>query len=243
MSVSTRGIVVGRESFGEADQYIQFFTEDYGLVTALARSARKSKRRYVGGLDLFCHDEIFLRGNPSERAYLNELTVLNSFPQLRELLPRLLVAGRVVHWVRKLANVATPMPNIYRLLGQTLTLIEKESDEDRFELLNLLFRIKFLSALGLEPRLNSCIRCENETSEPFVFDTSAGGMICRACTEGYHVDSTSVIQRIERDFVVGLNKMQLSKWSELRSGLDYADRWNRLLLQFTTFHTHVKLPI
>ena len=49
---SSKGIVLSHEDFGEADRYIQFFTKDWGMITVLARSARKSKRRYVGGLDL-----------------------------------------------------------------------------------------------------------------------------------------------------------------------------------------------
>ena len=58
MNYSSKGIVISVENFGEADRYIQFFTKDWGMITTLDKSARKSKRRYVGGLDLFCHDEI-----------------------------------------------------------------------------------------------------------------------------------------------------------------------------------------
>src|SRR6476660_8409794 len=105
---STKGIVLSRENFGEADRYVQFFTLDWGMITVLARSARKSQRRYVGGLDIFCHDEIFVRstprgankGQPKDRPYLAELTVLNSFIGLRDRLERLTAAGKIVQWVR-----------------------------------------------------------------------------------------------------------------------------------------------
>ncbi len=129
---STKGIVLSRENFGEADRYVQFFTRDWGMITVLARSARKSKRRYVGGLDIFCHDEISVRGAPhrqarghsKERPYLIELTVLNAFIGLRDSLERVATAGKIVQWVRKLADAATPMPGIYSVLGMTLALLE-----------------------------------------------------------------------------------------------------------------------
>src|SRR5580658_6934041 len=95
MTFSSRAIVLSRESFGESDCYVQFYTKNWGLISTLAKAAKKSKRRYVGGLDLFCHDEIFLRGDPKDRPYLLELTVLNSFPLLRDDLEKMLAAGKI----------------------------------------------------------------------------------------------------------------------------------------------------
>src|SRR5580704_12616305 len=100
---SSKAIVLSYENFGEADRYIQFFSREWGMITVLARSARKSRRRYAGGIDLFCHDEISIKGDPRSKPYLNELTVLNSFPILRENLDKLLVAGKLAQWVKKLA--------------------------------------------------------------------------------------------------------------------------------------------
>ena len=115
MKSSSRAIVLHRENFGEADQYIQLFTQTWGMITVLARSARKSRRRYVGGLDLFCHDEIFIKGDPRGRPYLTELSVLNSFMGIRDDLHRMVAAGAAVQWIRKLADATTPMPEISSL--------------------------------------------------------------------------------------------------------------------------------
>ncbi len=84
-----------------------------------ARQGRQEEQTKVrGGLDIFCHDEIFLRGDPKERPYLVELSVLNSFTGLRDDLEKMLTAGKAIQWVKKLADAATPMPGIYSLLGQ-----------------------------------------------------------------------------------------------------------------------------
>src|SRR4051812_43992050 len=124
----SRAIVLSRENFGEADRYLQLFTRDWGVISVLAKSARKSKRRYVGGMDLFCHIEIVLRGEPRAHPYLVELSVLNAFTGLRDDYDRMMTAGKVVQWVRKLSNTAVTMPGVYSLLGQTLALMEKETD-------------------------------------------------------------------------------------------------------------------
>ncbi len=172
MKLHSKAIVLSTEDFGEADRYVQLLTRNWGVITVLAKSARKSKRRYVGGLDLFCHNEIYIKGDLKERPYLQELSVLNSFQGIRDNLERVLVAGKCVQWIKKLANISSPMPQVYSLLGQVLSLIEKESSSERLELLHLVFKIKLLSQLGLKPRMDSCIKCGSLEDRHGSFDIS-----------------------------------------------------------------------
>lgn len=239
---SSKAIVLSRESFGEADQYIQFLTQNWGVITVLARSARKSKRRYVGGLDIFCHDEIFLRGDPKERPYLNELTVLNSFPGLRDNLDKMLVGGKAVQWIRKLADVATPMPGVYSLLGQTLALLEKEPDPERMELLTLLFKLKLLSVLGLKPRLDACVRCGEEVHE-ILFDIPAGGAVCRRCGPREHSSLGEPLSSEERNFLVAGDQLRLTHWDNFEFSPSKSLSLSRVLTQFASYHTHQRLPV
>lgn len=249
--ISTKGIVLSRENFGEADRYIQFFTKDWGMVTVLARSARKSKRRYVGGLDLFCHDELFVKstpraakhGMPKERPYLVELSVLNSFIGLRDQLERLSIAGKVVQWVRKLADAATPMPGVYSILGQTLALLEKESDPGRLELLALLFKLKLLSQLGLKPRVDACVRCSETVEDDVFFDIESGGALCRRCVASASLHLRRPLPHDERIFLTHADQFRLTAWEQLRLPLDTVHQLTRLTTQFATYHTHARLPL
>lgn len=237
----TRGIVLAREPFGEADLYVRFLTRDYGLLTVCAKSARKSRRRYVGGLDLFCHDELTFRGSPKERAYLNELTVLNAFVGLRDQLERVLVAGRIAQWVRKLADVSTPMPAVYSLLGQTLAVLERESDPARLELLALVFKLKLLSQLGLKPRMETCVRCDTEGADAGVFDLEAGGVVCNDCSAG-RAGERLLLGSDARQFLSLADRVRLTAWSEIRFE-DRGHQLSRLVTQFAVFHTQVRLPV
>ena len=235
--------MLSRENFGEADQYIQFFTFQWGMISVLAKSARKSKRRYVGGLDLFCHDELFLRGDPKDRPYLVELSVLNSFPHLRTDLDKMLTAGKIVQWVRKLADVAVANPQVYSVLGQTLSLIEKETLPDRYLLLELVFKLKLLSAIGLKPRMEGCVQCGDPTFSEMLFDISAGGILCRKCLSGDSVTGGLRIAHDERTFLLGADRFRLTAWDSLVFPLDKTAHLSRLLTQFASFHTQAKLPV
>ena len=151
------GILLAYHNFGESDRYVQFLTKEKGIVTLLAKGARKSKRRYVGGLDLFCHDELSVQGH--ERFYLRELKVINPFWALRSDLNRLLTVGRMVQWVQMIARVWPPMMECYYLLGQLIALTEKIETLEEGAFLLLLFRVKLLLSLGIRPRFSYCVRC------------------------------------------------------------------------------------
>lgn len=212
------------------------------MITVLAKSARKSRRRYAGGLDLFCHDEIALRGDPKGTPYLTELTVLNSFTALRDNLERVLMAGKVTQWVKKLADTTTPMPEIYSLLGQTLSLIEKESDPERLELLNLVFKLKLLMNLGLKPSVDECGKCQGPVVRGF-FDIEAGGMVCPACSPGQFLSDHLVLAEEDRNFLGQGDGFRLTQWPEIQFPRANTMRLVRLMTQFAQYHTHLKLPV
>ncbi len=243
MTYSSKGIVLSIENFGEADRYVQFYTKDWGMISVLAKSARKSKRRYVGGLDLFCHNEIFLRGDPKDRPYLNELSVLNSFPKLREDLDKVLIAGKIVQWVKKLADTPTPMPNIYSLLGQSLALIEKEIKPEKLDLLNCIFKLKLLSLLGLKPRVDVCAKCESKDDSEGIFDLNSGGILCRACSPKADFSGSLILHPIQRNLLNVADKIKLTHWDEINFSKELLNPISHLTTQFASFHTQVKLPI
>jgi DNA repair protein RecO (recombination protein O) len=240
---SSRAIVIGTENFGEADRYVIFFTKNWGLISTLAKSARKSKRRYVGGLDLFCHSEIFIKGDPKERPYLQELSVLNSFPGLREELEKMLAAGRTTQWVKKLANTSVPMPGVYSLLGQTLSLIEKEKDPSRYELLCLIFKLKLLSEVGLKPKVDTCTRCSEPIEDKAVFDMDSGGVLCKKCAPKSSLHESLLLPPNERVFLDVADRLRLTAWEDIHLDPERVFPLQRLVTQFASFHTHTHLPV
>lgn len=239
---SSNAIVVSRNFFGEADQYIQFFTKKWGMITTLAKAARKSRRRYAGGLDLFCHSEIFIRGDPRENPYLSELVVLNSFTGIRDRLERLLVAGKVTQWIRSLANTAVSMPEVFSLLGQTLSLTERETEPLRLEFLALVFKLKLLSLLGLRPNTDRCLKCSAEESASFLFDVGAGGTICESCAHGALQDYFR-LSPSQHSLLKSSEQIRLTRWPDYKLSAEEALPLTQIITHFASFHTHTRLPL
>lgn len=57
-SIVTRGIVLRRLNYAEADRILTFLTPDRGKVTAIAKGVRKSKSKLAGGIELFSVSDI-----------------------------------------------------------------------------------------------------------------------------------------------------------------------------------------
>jgi len=239
-SFLSKAIVISRSEFGEADRYVEFYTQKWGVISALAKSAKKSKKRYVGGLDLFCHNEISLRGDPRVRTYLVELTVLNSFQGIRKDLDKLMLAGKLTQWIKKLTRDSAPMPRVYSLIGQTFALIERCEHREDLERLGLVFKIKLLSHLGIKPRLDVCTQCDSETLSPVVFDVAAGGILCTSCRS--KAKDGHVIQSDERQFLDWANHSKLKSWDEKTLEEGKTKRLLHLISNFASYHTHVRLP-
>lgn len=56
--VVTKGIVLARTDFGEADRILTILTKDQGKIRAIAKGVRKVKSKLAGGIELFSISQI-----------------------------------------------------------------------------------------------------------------------------------------------------------------------------------------
>lgn len=62
-SLQTRGIILSRTDYGEADRIITVLTPDHGKLRLMAKGVRKPKSKLAGGIELFSTSELsFIRG-------------------------------------------------------------------------------------------------------------------------------------------------------------------------------------
>lgn len=62
-SEQTRGIVLSRTDFGEADRIVTMLTPDHGKLRLMVRGARRLKSKMAGGIELFSISDIsFIKG-------------------------------------------------------------------------------------------------------------------------------------------------------------------------------------
>jgi DNA repair protein RecO (recombination protein O) len=181
MRLTTPAIVLRTVDYGEADRVVTLFTRDAGKLSALARGARKSVRRFGAALGLFGVGEAVLRDKPSaELAGLERFDGARGFPALMSDVAKVAHGGYACELVRELIPPRQPEPQIFELLVTFFAALE--SGPARAETLRI-FELALLDALGLRPQLEQCVGCGNdELGAPGdVLDVRRGGVVCAHC--------------------------------------------------------------
>ncbi|HXJ23853.1 MAG TPA: DNA repair protein RecO [Polyangia bacterium] len=180
-ALSTPAIVLRAVNYGEADRIVTLFGRDTGRVSALARSARKSQRRFAGGLGLGAIGIAALR----EREGAEVLTLESFQPSSGDHIALGADIGRVAHaayaaeLVAKLCAPRQAEPAVYDWLATMLDRLARgAATAERLRV----FELGLLRALGFQPVVDHCAICGTTGTEvAFRWDPDRGGAVCAGC--------------------------------------------------------------
>ena len=80
----SRGIIMRIGELGETDLLVSFMTPDKGRLKAIAKGARKSRKRFTNCLDLFCLADLeYKRKKQGGLYFLDSGKLVDAFPSLR----------------------------------------------------------------------------------------------------------------------------------------------------------------
>jgi DNA repair protein RecO (recombination protein O) len=178
-SAKVRAIVLRTVDYGERDRIVTLLTRERGKLSAFARGARASRRRFAGVLEPFhlLSAEIAERGG--DLWSLESASVEEAFGGVRGDLLRIACASYAVELAAELVRDAQPHEDLFdtlhAYLGRLGAAAARPWDLRAFEL-------HALRAAGLEPALDACARCGEPPGEgPARFDPAQGGVLCPAC--------------------------------------------------------------
>ena len=177
----TPAIVLRAIPYGDADRVVTLFTREAGKLSALARGARKSIKRFGAGLGLFGVGEAVLHDKPNvELAGLERFDGARGFPSLMNDVAKVAHGGYACELVREMLPPRQPEPHIFALLIELLTVLE--AGPARAETLRI-FELSLLDALGLRPSLERCVSCDSDElgRAGDVLDLRRGGVLCAHC--------------------------------------------------------------
>lgn len=176
----TQSLVLRASDFGESDRIVTLLTEQHGKVSALARGAKSSRRRFGAALGLFGAGEAVLRER-KDLWLLEELHSQRGFVRLGHELGRFGHASYACELCLHLCPQNAPEPAVYRLLYGLLDELDRLPITARPQVEPLrTFELSLLEAVGLGLSLERCATCGNEVpSRPYVpFDVPRGGVHC-----------------------------------------------------------------
>jgi DNA repair protein RecO (recombination protein O) len=182
----SKGIVLRSIRYGEADRILDLYTQETGLVSAIAKGIRRTRSRFGGRLEpLSCVDFLAYEGRSLDT--ITQVEVLRSFRGVRENLSRLEAAGSIVGVVRALSGEDEADRRVFNLLYHALDALEGLNSG--FESVEAAFSLKLSILAGYTPRLDGCVNCEQDIDGAIVdgeppyhyFAPNLGGVLCANC--------------------------------------------------------------
>jgi DNA repair protein RecO (recombination protein O) len=181
---ATSALVLRRREYSDFDLIVTVLSMDHGKQTLIAKSAKKSTKRFPGILEPFNELQIAFRpGRRKGMAILEEATLVKPFGNIRSDFRKTAFASYWVECIALWLEEGQQRIDLYRLLQFCLS----ELSRMRFsaEVLSILFQMRFIGLEGLQPVLARCSCCQTELKELaqqyFCIDLERGGVVCDQC--------------------------------------------------------------
>jgi DNA repair protein RecO (recombination protein O) len=175
----TKGIILCRRNVGEADRLYSILSVGRGKITAKARGVRRVTSKQSGHLEPLYVTSFSLIATQGTHI-IGHALVEEDFPSLHSELEKIGLASRIAELVDTLTEDNQPVPGVFELLLQALTIIEQSNIPDLPPAFLRIFELKLMSELGYQPELDRCVVGEEKYSslQSYHFNIALGGLVC-----------------------------------------------------------------
>lgn len=177
-TVVTPALLVRSVGYGESDLVATFFTESDGKISTIVRGARRSKKRFGGGLEPIHELSITFEDKGKELATLKESKLSRARLGLTGSLEAMDAAGMALRWIRHGCPPRTPEPEIWQRLAIFLDALDHGAEP---EPLLAELGLAVLSDLGYGLDFERCIKCGRVCPPDRPAMVGSSGIVCSAC--------------------------------------------------------------
>ena len=174
-------IVLKVTDYGESDKIVTFYTQHFGKLKAIAKGAKRSKKRFVNKLEFFSLLDItIVPSRFSTLGRIDNASLVNPFVSLRENYHRFTAAMLVCELIDQWTRENDSDDPLFQLLCWCL---HELATRDSIAETVIFFQIKMLDILGMGLMLENCLVCGTMDPTPpsFYFSPAQSGIICSHC--------------------------------------------------------------
>lgn len=180
--VATGAVVLHAQLYSESSRILRLATRAQGVVSVVARGARKSQRRFGSAVDLFAEGEAsYYAKSGRDLQTLAAFDVTRARVALGRDLDRFTTAAVLAELALRFGR-DEPEPTWYDALAAALDAVESVPAATAREA-GLAGAWAVVGALGFAPSLDVCARCGRDLDADVAvrFSQPLGGALCDAC--------------------------------------------------------------
>ncbi len=176
---SPLGVVLRTTPLRESDLLVVLYTDTHGRVSAVARGARRSQRRFAGALSLLVLAKYELKRTRGELWNLEGADIVREWTSLSSDVVAVAHASYVAELVGALLPPEAPDPRALELI---VALWDALAGGGPSPGALRSIELALLELAGHQPAIDQCAACGSTDLESgAVFDPLRGGAICRSC--------------------------------------------------------------
>ncbi len=178
---TTDGIVLRVTEFRESDRIVLFYTRDFGKVSALAKHATKSRKRFGTQLNVFQLLRLHLKQKPNRSlALLEQVKPVTTLSGIYKDWRRIAAACVVADMANEMTREGSANPKVFDACQEALIRLHEGRD---WQAALGFFEYDLLNASGYRPAVRACVSCRRAwgEDESAYWVHSAGGSHCREC--------------------------------------------------------------
>lgn len=183
--LNTSGIIIKSLDYKENDKLIWVYTEKFGKISAVAKSAKRSKSDLFSVTLPMCFgDYLFFKGKGMCR--LSEGKIRNSFQGLLSNLEKLTYSTYLCELIDITTEDEESNYTLYREFVTAIYLLDTDALD--YELLTRAFELKLLKATGYGLDFNNCVFCKKKLQTATYMSLSYYGGVCNDCPKEYGIN-------------------------------------------------------
>ncbi len=175
-----QALVLRYTDYAESDRIVHLLTKEHGLVCAMVRGARSSKKKYAGLIDLGNTLEVRISPGKGELWRLHDASAQKSTLRLRNNIHKLALLSYACELCSYVVQLESPEPKIFGLMEHLISLLE-EFDAGFGVRFRIAFELKLLTFAGYMPQITRCQVCELPLEEDAVLLPVEGATFHTAC--------------------------------------------------------------
>jgi DNA repair protein RecO (recombination protein O) len=169
----TKGIVLSRTDYGEADRILTLLTPEQGKLRLMARGVRRAKSKLAGGIELFSTSDITYMPGRGEIGTLISTRLIKYYDHIVKDINRVQLGYELIKTLNR-ATEDHPETDYYELLEQAFGALD--NSDINLDLIRAWFEAHLLYIAGHTPNLRTDTaghRLEPDHNYNFDFDSMA----------------------------------------------------------------------
>lgn len=233
--LKVEGIVIDEKPYGESSKILNIITKEKGVIGVIAKGSKRLKSNLRSVSERFCYATFNISYKENKLSTLISGDIINPFINIKKDIKKV----SYLNFLSELTAGVVKQSNNKKIYDIYLSAILKiDEGFDPLAISNIV-ELKYLSFLGISPKLNGCVICGSENV--ITISSDKGGFVCKKhITNDYIVSQKTIklIKLLEYVDISKISKLDISDIvkKEINDFLDdYYDRYTGLYLKSKKF--------